>query len=388
MVEHGLSGRRLPVHVKPQPDELLSSWLMRLSLAHGMALRTFCAYLWPTLRVWGKDFDWRTDNDILVVLAQKTAVSLPRALTTSVKGYEGRLFQHFNPRRYPPWLLLNAMRDYRRRLPALQYCPQCLHTDAHPYFRRHWRLGFITICITHRQCLHDRCPGCQEPINFHCLPPDAPTLAACYRCEFDLRRSPTRVLENNPLPQRLVVFQAMWLNALATAGHRLPVHGLVPAYDYFRVLHQLARTLITYRQAQHYRASLCRHFGLRDFQPRFLSPGRRAVEGLSISDRFQLMQVLARWLDGWPDQFLAVCMDNKIWHRVLLERMLSPPSWYEQTAQQVTWSNVLNRIFQQWEHELPDLNLTGTASHGARPSSTQVPASKTPASPPISAQSH
>jgi hypothetical protein len=374
MVDRRLSGQRLPVHAKPQSDELLSSWLMRLSLAHGVELRAFCAHLWPTLRVWGKDFDWRTDNDILITLAQKAAVSLPRVFTTRLKDYEGQLFEYFKPNSYAPWLLVNSMQDYRRRLPALQYCPQCLGTDVQPYFRRHWRLGFITICATHRRRLRDRCPSCREPINFHCLPPDASTLAVCYQCRFDLRLAKTRALKDNLVHQRLVAFQAILLEALATAGHYLPGHGLAPSYDYFRVLHQLTRVLITYRQAEYYRATLCRYFGLPDFQPRFLSPRRRAVEVLPINDRFQLMQVLAGWLDGWPDQFVSVCMDNMVWDRVLLNRMLAPPSWYEQTAQQVTWSSVLNRVFQQWEHEFPDWNPLRSVGQNELASSIQMPA--------------
>lgn len=365
MVDGRLSGQRLPVHVKPQPDELLSSWLMRLSLAHGVELRAFCTHLWPTLRVWGQDVDGRAESDMLITLAQKTAVSLSRVLATRLKDYEGQLVEDVKPPRYTPWLLVNSMQDGRRRLPALQYCPHCLGTDAHPYFRRHWRLGFITICATHHQRLLDRCPGCQAPINFHCLPYDASTLAVCDQCRLDLRSTQTRALKDPPLQQRLVVFQAILLKALATAKYSLPGYGFVPSYDYFRALHQLARVLITNPQAEHYRATLCRYFGLPDFQLRFLAPKRRAVEVLPVNDRFQLMQVLAGWLDGWPDQFVTVCRDNLVWARVLLNRMPSPPSWYEHTAQQVTASSVLNRVLEQWQHEFPDWNPLGKADQNA-----------------------
>lgn len=181
MVDRGLSGQRLPVHVKPQPDELLSSWLTRLSLAHGTELREFCAHFWPTLRVWGKDIDWRPDGEVIAVLAQKTAISPPQVLATTVKAYEGQLFERFKLNA-TPWLLSNSMERHCRRLPALQYCPQCLGADGEPYFRRHWRLGFITLCATHRRPLCDRCPVCREPVNFHCLPRHASTLTVCYQC--------------------------------------------------------------------------------------------------------------------------------------------------------------------------------------------------------------
>ncbi len=36
-----------PVHLKPQEDELLSSWLARLALAHGQTVATFTSQVWP-----------------------------------------------------------------------------------------------------------------------------------------------------------------------------------------------------------------------------------------------------------------------------------------------------------------------------------------------------
>ena len=175
------------------------------------------------------------------------------------------------------------------------------------------------------------------------------------------------MLTETPLHQRLVAFQTVLLKALVTSQYRLPGHGVTPSYGYFRVLHQLARVLVTSRQAEDYRARLCSHFGLGNFKPRFLSPRRRVVEVLPVNDRFPLMQLLASWLDDWPDQFVAVCMDNLIWDRELLGRMPSLPPWSEQAAQQVTWSNVLRRLFQQWKHEIPDWNPSGSSGQDRSP---------------------
>lgn len=378
MVDRRLSGQRLPVHVKPQPDELLSSWLTRLSLVHGTGLREFCNHLWPTLRLWGKDIDGHTDSDVLAVLAQKTATALPHVVATTYNAYEGQLFARFKPNGVTPWLLFNAMQRACRRLPALQYCPQCLRTDVDPYFRRHWRLGFITLCSVHRLQLRDRCPACRAPVNFHCLSYEAQTLAVCHQCRFDLRLANLPVIEDNPVPQRLVAFQTFLLQALATSGCQLPVHGVVPACDYFRVLHQLTRVLVTYRQAEHYRPRLCSHFGLPDFTPHFLSPRRCAVEVLSVEDRLQLMQLLACWLEEWPDQFVTACIDNWVWDTELLGCMPSPPPWYEQTARQVTWSNALSRVLQRWEHAILEWNPSEGTTRSSLPSLPQIPTSEIP----------
>jgi hypothetical protein len=38
----------------------------------------------------------------------------------------------------------------------------------------------------------------------------------------------------------------------------------------------------------------------------------RAIEVLSVADRFALMLLLGWWLDDWPDQFVAMCAMAKL----------------------------------------------------------------------------
>src|SRR5262249_26619441 len=89
MSEQGLSGQLLPRHVKPQSDELLSSWLTRVSLAHGLQPRTFGSILWPAKASWTGDIDRRATPEMLSILAQKTATSPRQALATTLRAYEG-----------------------------------------------------------------------------------------------------------------------------------------------------------------------------------------------------------------------------------------------------------------------------------------------------------
>ena len=307
MADRGLSGQWLPIHSKPQPDELLSSWLTRLSLAHGMEYRIFCNCLWPTMHVWAKDIDWNTDEYVVTLLAQKTATTLPQASTTSFKDYEGWLFKAFAPNKYPPWLLLNSMQNFQRRLPAMQFCPECLSNDKQPYFRRHWRLGFVTLCTTHWQHLHGCCPCCQAPVNFHCLPRNTQNLAICYQCRFDLRLTPPQVLKDRPSYQRLWRFQAILLRSFVVTEYRLPSQEIASTYRFFLKLHQLAHFLTTHHRAGRNRAELCQQLGIENFHPHFLLRRRHAIEALSVSDRFRLMLLLVAWLDRYftIDQAIA-----------------------------------------------------------------------------------
>ncbi|MFW8642801.1 TniQ family protein [Rhizobium beringeri] len=58
------------------------------------------------------------------------------------------------------------LRNSRRRDRStwLQFCSQCLADDAHPYFRRRWRLATRVACDTHGSRLRDRCPSCRSHV--------------------------------------------------------------------------------------------------------------------------------------------------------------------------------------------------------------------------------
>src|SRR5262249_31367609 len=160
-------------------DELLSSWLTRLSLAHGLTLHAFGTNLWPAPGFWERDIDRCATPAFLTVLGWKTATSPQCAFATTLTAYEGTLSEGCTPPAHPLWLLATRRQRQRCRLPGLQYCPQCLQADAIPYFRRCWRLGFVTVCTTHRRRLLDRCAACGEPVHLHRLPGETETLTRC-----------------------------------------------------------------------------------------------------------------------------------------------------------------------------------------------------------------
>ena len=87
------------------------------------------------------------------------------------------------------------------------------------------------------------------------------------------------------------------------------------------------------------------------FVPHLPSSQQWALEGLSVTDRFRLLLLLAWWLEDWPDQFITGCLELLIWPRDLLRRMASPPLWYEQTVEKVTWSEALKRALQEYNNE-------------------------------------
>lgn len=170
---------RWPVIVAPQPDELLSSWLHRLAYANGVAARSFPRVLGLNPQMRSASLDLRLPIDVASQLRIHAGVSPPQlsAMTLS--------------RTLPKQLLLPLRNSERRDGPTwLQFCSRCLADDAHPYFRRRWRLATRISCDRHGARLRDRCPSCRSRISVF----DQTELVPqhyCARCGYDLRRAST-----------------------------------------------------------------------------------------------------------------------------------------------------------------------------------------------------
>lgn len=215
-----------PIRLKPKPDELVSSWLMRLAMAHGLKLHTFCSMAWSDKAVWNRDIDKSADDEIIQVLAQKTGTSLEKAKDTTLSAYEGFLFEQY--KRFGPtaWILPVGVWHRVRKLYGQQFCPRCLAEDKEPYYRRRWRLAFMVCCERHGSLLLDRCPRCSASVNFHrnelgdFSRPVAVSLIHCYQCGVDFRQPIVREAADSVTPAE-VTFTRQMLRAIKEGFFRL-----------------------------------------------------------------------------------------------------------------------------------------------------------------------
>jgi len=143
----------------------------------------------------------------------------------------------------------------------------------------------------------------------------------------------------------------MLLQALTTGWYPLAEDESVQLGHFLGVLRHLGRLLVRHRDADLHRARLCQRVKQPYFIPHLPSSPQWTLEGLSVTDRFRLLLLLAWWLEDWPDQFITVCLELPIWPRDLLRHMASPPLWYEQTVEKVTWSEAFQRALQEYNNE-------------------------------------
>jgi hypothetical protein len=92
----GLNRQLWPIRYKPQPDELLSCWLIRLAHGHGLKVQTFSNLLFGHRRqVWNRDVDRLGPSWLIEELSHRTGTPMSAAKATCLRAYEGVLFQSF-----------------------------------------------------------------------------------------------------------------------------------------------------------------------------------------------------------------------------------------------------------------------------------------------------
>lgn len=172
-----VAGSQWPVAAEPYGDELLSSWLHRLANANGVAPRHFARILGLRQGMWTARLDLRLPDVVLNRLSERSGISTDRLSSMALQARDYR---------YLPLPL--HIKARRASSMWLQFCPACLASDQHPYFRRRWRRSTRISCSIHGCGLRDRCPSCHQGIAaFAQARLVAQYVCAC--CAYDLRRA-------------------------------------------------------------------------------------------------------------------------------------------------------------------------------------------------------
>jgi hypothetical protein len=343
------SGTLWPAHLKPKPDELLSSWLMRLSMAHGQKLHTFCSLAWPGKAIWNRDVDKSASAEIVHTLSNKTATPVLRAQATTLSAYEGVLYEKHNRFGPNPWIMPVGIYHRTRVQFGLQYCPLCLAEDEEPYFRRKWRLAFMVICENHHKLLHDRCPQCGGAVNFHRdelgdFRKYAPTsMINCYVCGFDLRTLRDNSSRYSPATRAEVEFAVRLLQIINTGVAR--VSQAVTAYShlYFTVLRQLMKIIgMRNTKIERLRQAIGDTYGVETYVP--AKKQQPDIQEQSIPERRQLPGLTRCLLEEWPDRFIALAQEHGIWSSTWLRHLESGSRQQSQAAPFWFWEVVYEHL--------------------------------------------
>lgn len=290
----GFTSPLWPIRYKPLPDELLTSWLVRLASGHGLKVQTFCNLIFGNRhQVWNRDVDRLAPEWLVDELSQRTGTPLAVAYGTTLRSYENRLFPKFKSSGALLWLQTLRMYHRRREGYGMQFCGSCLATDSQPYFRKAWRVSFNTICIKHNCMLHDRCSRCGSAVMFHRMEMgrgsafQAGSMAACHLCGCDLRESAFL-----PIISYDIGATTWHLRLCRTIVDGIDLRDADVDLGVMRVMHQLSTLLSTRFQNRGLSQYICNQLGVEDI---ILRPGRVPIETRTLLERHHMMQLVA-WL--------------------------------------------------------------------------------------------
>jgi len=305
-----------PFRGRPRPDELFSSWFLRA--AHAMTIKPYALghISWrstpPPLT---RDIDGCADDNVIATMARATVTPLEQARRTLLSVYEGYLFEKHQPLGRTTWILPIGVRARRRYHPGLQFCPACM--EARPYFRCLWRVGWATVCTTHRLRLLDRCSQCSSVLS----PFQASDPFICHQCRVAFADN-----ERRPASDLSVNFQTQQEKFLADGWAQLGNSAFPYSVQYFQTVRHVARVIAKGPRAAGFRAAITSRWGGDDapFRPSLL----REAEGLEIDDRHRLFDLVARTMHDWPHRFVEAAQAAQLWKSWAIRDDPCPPFAY------------------------------------------------------------
>lgn len=319
----GLTESLWPIRYKPLPDELLSSWLVRLAHGHGLKVQTFCNLIFGNkLQVWNRDIDRLAPEWLIAELSSKTGASYQQAFKTTLQSYQGIIYHR--PRQSGSLTWIQSLKLHHRKFEGygLQFCPMCLESDPEPYFRKSWRVAFNTACPIHECMLQDRCPYCGQGVAFHRSDMKQAeyittvSLLECHYCGFDLSQAPVRTAGyfGNQVGEFI---QGLGKRLMSSALSQTDIENLM-------VMHHFSKLMLSRSLKVRLYSHLC--FAM-DVDEIALN-AKDDIEGLDIDARYHLMQVIS-WLTLDLEHGLRNAIQNKVVRYNHLKKDFDDaPDWY------------------------------------------------------------
>jgi len=303
-------------------------------MANRISSSDFCKLSLPGERITLKEIDRTYHPEMMQALAAGTGVPIERVRETSLLSDEGYVFLY---RQYgtTEWVLPTVNVDGHVSK-GLAYCPQCLQTDADPYYRKSWRYAFNPVCPIHRVFLRQGCPECSKPHSFFGVGEHsngASLIKTCMHCGTDISDNESGS-DNPELIEATLRIQERLNLGIASDSFEVPGYGPVHVLPYLRVLHALMRALGTPTMAKW----VIRHHG--ESLPQGIDAGvlERTYYGLLLEQRSMeeistLLCLAATLMAEWPCRLMSFAHKNEITiHSLFTNRTI--PFWITETIRE------------------------------------------------------
>lgn len=297
----------LPIHPRPQPDELLSSWMTRLAIENGYYSHCFFKDLIGLKEdILRRDLDRDNSYELVSKLSLATGSCIDDIVKLRLSSLQGEVFPHESLKATIRWVLPLGMYHRIKRRRGVVYCPLCLKNDEVKYFRRNWRLAFVNLCEKHGCVLLDRCVYCNANIDYQRVgigfkEYDLPSnnIGSCFNCHKPLWHAPAERLSIN-----VDRFSKPYRDFISNYESGLPLLPELNVSTNLLVLNGLwilAGRLASQRAVE-VRARISKMTGIA-----ILPMSRNtSFEGYPIEQRMYILIAILYYLQDWPYRFIKL----------------------------------------------------------------------------------
>lgn len=314
-----------------QANELFRSWVIRNAFFLGMKPSQLSTIIFQNTDIWKSDID--------IQLSQRSIRSLFDSVETSSKEIDrvffsktcSNFYPHLNKSKQIKWLLPVGVHSRANRY-SLQFCPLCLAEDDNPFFRKDWRLAFMTSCHIHHVQLHDRCSNCLSSVDLFRFEKKKSEIfnlldyVYCAKCNFDLRN--TKIQQPSKLEDKCNEDHLYLLNK----GHGT-VGNIEFTYShlYFDGLKRLWSLILCSEHGKNFFEFVSK---ILDLDSSFIHK-RNYVKAQSEPEHLEIElrrcgNIISSYLmSDWPKRFTEICDHTGITRHNIFSPHLKYPYWFE-----------------------------------------------------------
>jgi len=306
-----------------------------------MKVHTFTRLCFPGHQFWNRDIDRSVKEELITSLALRTNCTYDQVFATTLRSYEGVLFEKHNEKTTSNWILPLGLFHRTWKNNGLMFCPHCFQKDGvSPYFRKLWRSSLSVVCLECKRYLLDHCPECKVPISFFRNElgkkenePEG-KLILCFNCKLDFSTiNAIHADEDIVLIQKQIVdiIELGWKNTIYP-------------FQFFDVLRVLLKILVGRRNTsvlvQKEIAELL-NIEIKAFAGGYAN----RFDTLSIEDRAYSLKMAFWLLDNWPDRFIEFFRSVEVYSSDLLRDVPNLPYWYWSVVYSNFYKSNVNRRF-------------------------------------------
>ena len=282
---------KIQIELEPNKDEILSSWLIRNSIANGSDPTSFMSGIWPNFRVWSRDIGRHLPSDKINSLSKVTSLSIEQIRDMTLEPIIENITSDYSLNPKKAWLYVIPT-GHRGTIDinGTQFCKECLKKEK-TYIKKQWRLAWNLACPIHKDFLLCKCQKCNATFSPHKIDYINTHIYKCANCNFDLRLSSTL-----PANNEIILFQ----EKLNSAAFNNIVDKTFPLIQYnqselFLTIRTLIPLLKNLYNLKKYK-QLFERIGFNITLQLSKYPKGTTFEAMSIKDREQLLLIVSKFL--------------------------------------------------------------------------------------------